>query len=648
MSLYRIGDLFNIEKGSLQSSKNTAGTFQFITAAEIWKTHHEYTHDCEALVFAAAASGSLGRTHYVYGKFISSDLCFILTEKDKVKYPIDLKFYHFVFNSFKDNIVNQTKAGTSKESINLTNFSNYLIPYFSISLQHRWISKLNIIQEKRLELIKENDEQLKYIQLLRQVILQEAVQGKLVPQNPKDELASELLKQIQAEKEQLIKEGKLKKSKPLSPISKDEIPYELPKGWVWCRLGEIALNIDYGTSQKADNFSDVPVLRMNNIKHGKLDISNLKFISKACKDLPRLYLKNNDIVFNRTNSYELVGKCAVYEDENDKYTLASYLIRLSVIVDKTNSRFVNYYINSKACRETQIEPEITQQTGQANFSGSKLKNILFPFCSFQEQQRIVTKVGQLMQLCDELEQQVQQSKADAEKLLQAILREAFEGKAAAKKDKQLTRVIELSTSHIAAEPEVEYKKTRQVTWEFKEAVLISLLTEKFGSEKFPLGRKRYTKLSYLFHRHLEDEAVKQYLRKAAGPYNPSTRYRGPEKIAMSNKYVSLHKNGKFEGFIKGSDLEKAKHFSSNYWERSAIEWLEQFRFKTNDELELFATVDNALVELYTNEIEITVEQVKNIIKREPEWNEKLKKPIFSNINILRAINELPKLFSYHE
>jgi len=130
MSLVKIKDLFHFEKGTLQSTKATPGEYDFITAAADWKTHNEYTHDCEALIFAAAASGSLGRTHCVNGKFISSDLCFILTPKDEEKYPIDIKFYHLIFNAFKDEIVRNTKAGTSKEAIGLTVFGNYKLPYF--------------------------------------------------------------------------------------------------------------------------------------------------------------------------------------------------------------------------------------------------------------------------------------------------------------------------------------------------------------------------------------------------------------------------------------------------------------------------------------------------------------------------------------
>ena len=137
-----IGKLFNLEKGSLQSTKCTAGKFDFITAAEEWKTHNQYSHECEALVFAAAASGSLGRTHYVDGKFTSSDLCFILTPKSEEEYPLNLNFYHFVFSSLRPSIVAATKSGTSKESINQTNLRKYELPYFEIEQQEFWIGKL--------------------------------------------------------------------------------------------------------------------------------------------------------------------------------------------------------------------------------------------------------------------------------------------------------------------------------------------------------------------------------------------------------------------------------------------------------------------------------------------------------------------------
>lgn len=193
---------------------------------------------------------------------------------------------------------------------------------------------------------------------------------------------------------------------------------------------------------------------------------------------------------------------------------------------------------------------------------------------------------------------------------------------------------------------ISQPKQKETTWEFKEAVLISMLTEKFGNEKFPLGRKRYTKLSYLFHRHADNQ-MQNYLRKAAGPYNPKTKYAGPEKIAHQNGYVADHKNGNLTGFIAGKNISAAKTYFENYWSIDYLNWLDtNFHYKSNDQLELYATVDNAMVELHEKNKPVNVEAVKTIIKTEKEWKAKLERDIFSDANIQKAINYLPTLFNY--
>lgn len=235
----RIDEIFSFEKGVLQSSKCVPGEFNFITASSDWKTHNEYTHDCEALIFAAAASGSLGRTHYVNGKFVSSDLCFIITPKDQENLPVDLKFYHILFNELKDEIVRNTKAGTSKEAIGLGSFGKYELPYFDIGIQIEIKNKFVNLENIKSSLTTELNQQVELVKKLRQQLLQDAVQGKLVEQNPDDEPASELVKKIKVEKSKLIVEKKIKKEKELPPIKPDEIPFEIPENWIWCRLGQI-------------------------------------------------------------------------------------------------------------------------------------------------------------------------------------------------------------------------------------------------------------------------------------------------------------------------------------------------------------------------------------------------------------------------
>jgi type I restriction enzyme S subunit len=260
------------------------------------------------------------------------------------------------------------------------------------------------------------------VEKLRQSILQLAVMGKLVEQDADDEPAEVLLEKIYAEKERLVKEKKIKKSKVSSKIEENEIPYQIPNNWKWTRADVVSKAIEYGTSHKAStNGSNVPVLRMNNINKGKISYENLKYVPDEIKDLPRLFLKTNDLLFNRTNSYELVGKTGIFKGNDDEYTFASYLIRMSLLDDCVNPDFINNAMNAEYYRKTQIEPEITQQCGQANFNGTKLKHSLIPLPPLEEQKRIVTRVDQLMELCDRLEAGIRQVQEDGEKLMEVAV-----------------------------------------------------------------------------------------------------------------------------------------------------------------------------------------------------------------------------------
>ncbi len=202
----KVKELFNLVKGTLQSSKSTDGEYDFITASKTWKTHIDYSNDCEALIFAAAASGSLGRTHYVNGKFITSDLCFIITPKDNNKYPIDLKFYHIIFQTLKDDIVKNTKAGTSKEAIGLKSLGDYDLPYINIEKQKEISRNFLFLTDLSLDFSAETINQISLISQLWQAFLKEAMQGKLVSNETSDgKTGADLLKEIQIEKENLIK-----------------------------------------------------------------------------------------------------------------------------------------------------------------------------------------------------------------------------------------------------------------------------------------------------------------------------------------------------------------------------------------------------------------------------------------------------------
>lgn len=321
---------------------------------------------------------------------------------------------------------------THRKYLNETFFLNYEIQLPSIEEQ---LIQIDEIKKKKIsfgKLTSELTNQLSLVKRLRQAFLSEAMQGKMVTapssserEGGETETGQQLLARIKAEKGQLIKDKKLKKEKELTPIKPEDIPFEIPKDWVWCRLGKVVLDLSYGTSEKAELSGEVPVLRMGNITtNGEVLYSNLKYVSSSIPDLPKLYLKNGDLVFNRTNSYELVGKTGVFENKQP-YTLASYLIRVRFL-DGINSRFVSNYINSTLCRKTQLEPQIIQQNGQANFNGTKLASILFPLPPLSMQNQIVAKLDELMKNCDDLENSIKQSQLQNEQLLQQVLKEALE------------------------------------------------------------------------------------------------------------------------------------------------------------------------------------------------------------------------------
>lgn len=418
---FKIGDIFNVEKGLVQSSKNIEGQFNFITASAEWKTHNEYSHDCEALVFAAGAAGSLGRTHYVNGKFIASDLCFVLTLKDELIDKVDMKFYFYYFNLNKDTIVKSIATGTSKLAINMRNFINYCIPLPSIEYQklarekieevEPRINKLNLIFGKNLD----------YITRLRHSILLEAIQGKLVPQDPNDEPASVLLEKIKKEKEKLIKEGTIKKEKPLPPITEDEIPYELPEGWEWVRLKEMTENIHYGyTASAIYNDTGIKFLRITDIQDNKVNWDTVPFCEIEEGKLKTYLLRNNDILIARTGG--TIGKSFIVKNIKHNAVFASYLIRV-ISLQGVNPDYIKLFLETPLYWEQLIRN--SKGTGQPNVNAVSLSNLVIPLPPLNEQKRIVEKVDQLMALCDELEKNIEQAKKDSELLMQSVLREAF-------------------------------------------------------------------------------------------------------------------------------------------------------------------------------------------------------------------------------
>ncbi|MFM9917559.1 MAG: restriction endonuclease subunit S [Rhizobacter sp.] len=260
------------------------------------------------------------------------------------------------------------------------------------------------------------------VDALEQTILQLAIRGLLVAQDARDGSAAALIGEIESHKKRLVTQGKLKSDKPLADV--EAAPFEVPPSWEWVRLGSIGEAFDYGTSQKSvDDPSAVPVLRMGNVQAGTVVMTGLKYLIDRQNDLPGLLLRPGDILFNRTNSYELVGKTGLYEGFRRDVTFASYLIRIRLPADLCSAQYVNMYMNSIDCRRHEIEPDLTQQTGQANYNGTKLRNIRVPLPPLGEQRRIVARVQELRDLCNGLRQRLTQAKEAQSRLADVVVAE---------------------------------------------------------------------------------------------------------------------------------------------------------------------------------------------------------------------------------
>ena len=265
-------------------------------------------------------------------------------------------------------------------------------------------------------------------QQLKNSILQEAIQGRLVPQDPTDEPASALLARIRQEKEQLVKAGKLKKKDlEVKPISEDEKPFEIPESWEWCRVEEIIYPPKYGTSNKSLPNGAVPVLRMGNIQDGEIVFDNLVY-SNDISDNEKYNLTSGDLLFNRTNSAELVGKTGIYRGQRPAI-YAGYLILLRPIGIYPD--YLNFVLGSSYARSFCKEVK-TIGVQQCNINAEKISSFVIPLPPLAEQHRIVAKIEELLPKVEEYgKAQDALNKLNTElpeRLKKSILQEAIEGR----------------------------------------------------------------------------------------------------------------------------------------------------------------------------------------------------------------------------
>ncbi|EGQ8085394.1 restriction endonuclease subunit S [Vibrio vulnificus] len=252
------------------------------------------------------------------------------------------------------------------------------------------------------------------IKKLRELILELAVRGKLVPQDPNDEPASVLLERIAVEKAQLVKEGKIKKQKKLPSIDDDDYLFDIPSGWSWERLGNVGeTNIGLTYSPKDAGETGIPVLRSANIQRGKIDLSDLVRVQKEVKDSVLVEI-GDLLICARNGSKALVGKTAQICELKEPMAFGAFMaIFRSCIND-----YIEVFLNSPVYRKN-LEGVSTTTINQ--ITQSNLRSTICPIPPVEEQHRIVAKVDELMALCDQLEQQTEASLDAHQVLVETLL-----------------------------------------------------------------------------------------------------------------------------------------------------------------------------------------------------------------------------------
>lgn len=355
-----------------------------------------------------------------------------------------------------------TKTGTTVESLKFGDFANQPFPLPPLEEQHRIVQKVDELMTLCDRLEQQTSDQLEAhetlvdtllgtltqsenateladnwarlaahfdtlftteqsIDKLKQTILQLAVMGRLVEQDAADEPVSELLDRIKKEKANLVRSGKLKSQKALASVSDEEKPYSLPENWIWARLGSYAADIHYGyTASASATLTEHRLLRITDIQNNKVNWTTVPGCEITEQQAMPYLLYNNDILIARTGG--TIGKSYLVENIDVKAVFASYLIRVRKL-ESTNAKYLKIFLGSQTYWDQLYEAAMG--TGQPNVNGKSLKNLALPIPPLQEQHRVVSKVDELMALCDHLKQRLNQASETRNQLADAVVEGAL-------------------------------------------------------------------------------------------------------------------------------------------------------------------------------------------------------------------------------
>ena len=317
--------------------------------------------------------------------------------------------YFFLLSPLGFNELVSITSGTAMKKFNKTDLKTILVPIPPLEEQKRIVAKIEelmpFIEQYAAASTKLDTLNTSFPDMMKKSILQEAIQGKLVPQDPNDEPASELLKKITEEKKRLIKEGKIKKQKELPAITEDEIPFEIPENWEWVRVGSLSTIVTKGTTPRGGNVAYVEkgigFLRAENVAGlDKLDLTNLKCVDEETNRtfLSRSIIKSDDILITIAGT---LGRTGLVREKDLPLNAnqAVSIVRL-VTTSEIDLKYLIYVLNAPI-----LQKNLTGQqkiTAIPNLTLEIISNCLLPIPPLNEQKRIVAKIEELLPLCEKM------------------------------------------------------------------------------------------------------------------------------------------------------------------------------------------------------------------------------------------------------
>lgn len=380
---------------------------------------------------------------------------------------INIKYVqYFIKSKIFISQINNTVSGTAYNALTIVKFKNMIISIPPLQEQKRIVQKVDFLMsfcdkleealekkvhygelcaksifnsignvstseelEKALKFILANFKDISLgdnaVKELKNCILQLAVQGKLVEQDPSDEPASVLLEKISEEKERLIKEKKIKKEKALAEIREEEKPFELPDGWCFTRLNNLTTKIGAGSTPKGGKSvyldSGIKFIRSQNVYNNGLFINDVAYIDeKTHEKMSGSKVEANDLLINITGGS--IGRCCIVPSEFDTGNVNQH-VSIVRLIDNEILKYIHLVLTSPYIFNKIMEVQVG--ISREGLSISKLSEFIIPFPPLSEQKRIVEKVDSLMALCDELENKIQEQKKYSNMLMESILKNSF-------------------------------------------------------------------------------------------------------------------------------------------------------------------------------------------------------------------------------